>query len=144
MEPIKPKQGPALEKDSTGKHRMMVRLPDGRHMAEARLIMMNFLHTKNIPRSIHIHHKDENPENNKVDNLEWCTHLYNMRYGTRTFRQSESKSKPVIQKSMDGVFIKRWDSGVSAALEGYSRSCISECCLGRSKHHRGFIWIFDK
>lgn len=30
-----------------------------------------------------INHKDENPSNNYVDNLEWCTYKYNNNYGTR-------------------------------------------------------------
>lgn len=29
-----------------------------------------------------INHKDENPRNNVVDNLEWCTESYNMSFGT--------------------------------------------------------------
>lgn len=29
-----------------------------------------------------INHRDENPKNNKVDNLEWCTYKYNSNYGT--------------------------------------------------------------
>lgn len=35
---------------------------------------------------LEINHIDENIQNNKVENLEWCTHLYNMRYGTRLER----------------------------------------------------------
>lgn len=30
-----------------------------------------------------INHKDENPSNNAVSNLEWCTYKYNNSYGTR-------------------------------------------------------------
>lgn len=29
-----------------------------------------------------VNHKDENPSNNMVENLEWCNHRYNMIYGT--------------------------------------------------------------
>ncbi len=29
-----------------------------------------------------INHIDEDKTNNRVDNLEWCTHLYNMNYGS--------------------------------------------------------------
>ena len=30
-----------------------------------------------------INHKDENPKNNAVTNLEWCNHSYNINYGER-------------------------------------------------------------
>jgi hypothetical protein len=30
-----------------------------------------------------VNHKDENKRNNKTDNLEWCTRLYNCNYGKR-------------------------------------------------------------
>lgn len=30
-----------------------------------------------------VNHKDENKMNNCVDNLEWCTALYNLTYGSR-------------------------------------------------------------
>lgn len=35
-----------------------------------------------------VNHKDENPNNNSVDNLEWCTGKYNVNYGTRNDRAS--------------------------------------------------------
>lgn len=37
-----------------------------------------------------VNHKDENPLNNNVENLEWCNHSYNNTYGTRIERQSKS------------------------------------------------------
>lgn len=33
-----------------------------------------------------INHKDENPTNNRVDNLEWCNQEYNNKYGLRLKR----------------------------------------------------------
>lgn len=38
-----------------------------------------------------VNHKDENPLNNCVDNLEWCTCEYNNNYGTRNQRIADSK-----------------------------------------------------
>ena len=36
-----------------------------------------------------INHKDENKSNNCISNLEWCTHKYNVNYGTRAQKFSE-------------------------------------------------------
>ena len=36
-----------------------------------------------------VNHKDENPSNNSVENLEWCTAQYNNMYGTRIQRWRE-------------------------------------------------------
>lgn len=36
-----------------------------------------------------INHKDENPRNNRSDNLEWCTQKYNINYGSRSRRSGE-------------------------------------------------------
>ena len=38
-----------------------------------------------------INHKDENPKNNTVENLEWCTQDYNIHYGTMIERGREKQ-----------------------------------------------------
>lgn len=40
-----------------------------------------------------INHKDENKANNNVNNLEWCSHLYNINYGTRAKRSAETRKR---------------------------------------------------
>jgi len=40
-----------------------------------------------------VNHKDENKENNRVDNLEWCSQYYNNEYGTRKKRWYDSMIK---------------------------------------------------
>lgn len=38
-----------------------------------------------------VNHKDENRQNNRVKNLEWCTHKYNNNYGNRNDKISNSR-----------------------------------------------------
>lgn len=79
----------------------------------------------NLPQ---VNHKDENPRNNSVENLEWCTAIYNMHYNNGVARRSakinhktekikeaarkngKTVSVPVIQMSEDGKFISRFSS----------------------------------
>lgn len=49
-----------------------------------RLVAKTFIsNPNNYPE---INHKDENPLNNNIDNLEWCTRKYNCNYGTHNYK----------------------------------------------------------
>ena len=69
-----------------------------------RLVAEAFIpNPNNLPQ---VNHKDENPNNCKVENLEWCDAKYNNSYGTRLERVSSSRGKKVCQYSLDGKLIK--------------------------------------
>lgn len=120
-----------------------------------------------------INHKDENKNNNRADNLEWCTQQYNIRYGTGIKRRAElqkgitktEKQKQKIRekrKLQDMSFlckpiwmcdvnthekIKRFDGVSKAALEVFGdiekRHNIKNVLHGRKNSALGYWWCFE-
>ena len=111
-----------------------------------RLVAEHFIPNPNNYKEVN--HKDENKTNNVVTNLEWCDRKYNVNYSNRTKRVTEKLknkkewSKPVIQYTLDGQFVKEWESINEADRNGYNHGHIAACCLGKRKTHKGFIWEY--
>ena len=55
-----------------------------------------------------VNHKDENPSNNMVENLEWCNHRYNMNYGTLQQRRRVKMINNGCYLDMDSDEKKRY------------------------------------
>ena len=92
-----------------------------------------------------INHRDENPANNVVDNLEWCTQKYNVNYGTCGAKKAAKLSKVVLQYDKSGNFVREWPSTMEVQRQkGFASSYISACCLGKLKSAYGFIWKYKE
>lgn len=124
-----------------------------------------------VPEGYEINHMDENPSNNRLDNLNLLTHKQNMNWGTVCERQSKSHrgkkdsettrerkskamigkmvnhpgiSKRVVQYTLDDEYVNDYPSTQEAARQtGFSGGCIRECCNGgRRKTHKGYKWKY--
>jgi hypothetical protein len=123
---------------------MFVTLVEGNkkyNRAIHRLVAKAFIANPN--RYPMINHKDENKQNNSVENLEWCDIPYNLSYGTARERSSEKHSKKVYQYTLDGKLVKVYDKIKNVIEDGFDESCVSLCCNGKNKKHKGFKWYFN-
>lgn len=106
-----------------------------------RLVAMAFLpNPENLPE---INHKDRNTSNNCVDNLEWCTRLYNARYDGGVERRAAAYNKPIRQLTMDGRVVKEYISAKDASTQtGIGRTGISRAARGVMHQAGGFKWQY--
>lgn len=110
-----------------------------------------------------INHIDENPLNNCVDNLEWCSYRYNSNYGTRNERISEKlkgqqRSEEHKQKLRDNHSDVSGDKNPRArkviCLEtlqvfttikeaaGWCSGNVKHCLRGITKSAGGYHWMY--
>lgn len=112
-----------------------------------RLVAKAFIpNPENLPE---INHKDENKENNCIENLEWCSHLYNIRYGNARKKISVAKRecaiRPVTQKDLNGVILAHYrNASIASEITGIDSSAILKVCAKRGKFITAgsFIWEF--
>lgn len=104
-----------------------------------------------------VNHIDENKDNNKAENLEWCSRIENaLKYiENHKNEKRERKSihrkpgpykhfKRVIQYEKDGRELKVWNN--LAEIErttGKKQSSILRCCENKGQTAYGYKWRFE-
>lgn len=120
-----------------------------------RLVAEAFIpNPKNLP---FVNHKDENPSNNCADNLEWCTHEYNLQYSMERNKPYKTKRErpknellPLCAYTLSGEFVGRFDSvweaieklGIKSNSPRGARNNIRMCCKGKSRNAFGYRWRY--
>ena len=90
--------------------------------------------------------------NKERTTIEWVTAKENCNYGTRNERCAKAiskamtngkLSKPVLQFTLDGEFLREWPSTREIERQlGFDSSAVGRCCLGKQKTSYGFLWMY--
>ena len=120
-----------------------------------RLVMNTFKPNPDPTIYTDINHIDYNKFNNTLDNLEWCTKAENTAYMIKLGRNKRTEiwiqrlntGLEPMRKRVVGVAVKTGETiefdGVNKTREaGFQPSCVSNCCKGIRKQHKGYIWRY--
>jgi hypothetical protein len=119
----------------------------GKQVSVHRLVAMAFIpNPNNFPE---VNHIDENKQNNRADNLEWCSHGYNSTFGTKVERTARTnkngkKSRAICQYSLSGELIAVFPSLQDAGRNWYSAGNICKCANQdpHYSHAYGYVWRY--
>lgn len=151
--------------DKDGYPRVNIVNPDGKTLTRFRhrLAAQAFLpNPSNLPQ---VNHKDEDKKNAYVGcaeqnyedgNLEWCTHTYNVNYGTGTARRVATRKETMKREARERAtvnptvfaydantheFVGAYDNPNHAATELHCDYwTLTKCLNGERNHHHGMIF----
>lgn len=134
-----------------------------------RLVAMVFIpNPDNLPV---VNHKDENPGNNRADNLEWCTNEYNIAYGTAPARHGKTLSENYRKKAIAedearmarlierrgqitayreknnswfGPFNSLKEARLALKITKFDRKLVENCLRNKVEKAHGYAWFYEK
>lgn len=89
-----------------------------------------------------VNHIDEDPLNNHVDNLEWCTQKHNINHGTCQQRRSEKVRKcTILEYDSNSVLIKEYPSLNWLHKNGFTAIWHRIARNSNNRLYNGHYWI---
>lgn len=147
--------------DSLGRYWKSVVLRPAKYRGEYLHVHLTSSHSKQVSISVHqlvarafipnpnnypqVNHKDEDPTNNHVDNLEWCTAQYNVNYGHHNYNTSKTLTRDICALDINtGDVIFMFDCARDHRNLGFAHSYIQQCAKHNIKQAYGFHWEFTE
>lgn len=111
-----------------------------KHYMVHRLVAICFLpNPSNFPC---VNHKDENPSNNHVSNIEWCTYSHNINYGNRNFNVMKHAKKVAQMDFCDNILATYISVDFAAKMMKVDSSNIYKCCRNEINYAYDFKWKY--
>lgn len=111
-------------------------------IAVHRIVALTFIDNPN--NYYIVNHKDKNPKNNKVDNLEWCNHTYNANYSIDEILKSHDKERVSVIRINPTTKEKIYYNGIRrAAKENNTNHSNIRKAIIHNKIHKGYLWKYD-
>ena len=108
-----------------------------------RLVAIGFLSPVINMKDLVVDHIDNNRQNNRPENLRWCTARENVIHAIKfRTKKGNGRERPVIQMSLTGEVIGKYSSMIEATAQtGVGKDGIYHACKHR-KTAGGYAWLY--
>jgi hypothetical protein len=108
-----------------------------------RLVAWEFCENDDPEKKPQVNHINEVKDDNRADNLEWCTHTYNINYGMRTSKAIYKREKPIIVKNVNTGDAVRFDSKAQACrMLNLDERHLGDVLAGKRKTTNGYTALY--